>query len=72
MSLDVKIYSSEVELIVEDSGNRKFKLKGFIVGKIDGETRYIEGFLKDAKLVDIDLTYPRKVKQAISILEELL
>ena len=72
MSLPVKIYASEVEFTVEDSAKRKFTLKGNFQGTLDPETKTVEGSLSDAKLDNIDLTYPRKVKQAIKILEELI
>ena len=72
MSYPVKIYASAVEFNVEDSAKRNFTLKGNFQGTIDPEAKTVEGTLSDAKLDNIDLTYPRKVKQAISILEELL
>lgn len=72
MSLPVKIYASGVELTVEDSARRKFTLKGNLQGTLDPETKIIEGTLSDAELANINTTYPKKVKQAIAILEELL
>ena len=72
MSLPVKIYSSEVDLIVEDSAMRKYKIHGKIEGTIDSETHEIKGHLKNGEIVNIDFTYINKVKKVIKILEELL